>query len=213
MKNFLRLIVIAVLMTSLISCSVLDTRAKRGAVIGGIAGIAAGAALGQAIGAVTAATLWGAGIGLVVGGVAGHEIGYYMDKQEKKLQEISRKSRRKNVSVDRSQDVLIATIKNFAYDSRKLSPGIDSEMDEVSEVLNRFSKTVILVEGHTDASGDASYNQRLSEERANSIRNALLERHVNPERVVTMGYGETRPLSTAAEKNRRVNIVIIPVKL
>ena len=54
---------------------------------------------------------------------------------------------------------------------------------------------MVRVEGHTDSTGREDYNQRLSEKRAGSVKNALLQRGVDQRRIVTVGYGESLPIS------------------
>jgi outer membrane protein OmpA-like peptidoglycan-associated protein len=68
------------------------------------------------------------------------------------------------------------------------------------------------VEGHTDSKGSEAYNQTLSEKRAMSVKNALVQRGVDPARIQTAGYGKSQPISSDDAMNRRVSIVITPVK-
>jgi outer membrane protein OmpA-like peptidoglycan-associated protein len=79
----------------------------------------------------------------------------------------------------------------------------------------KYPETSILVEGHTDSSGPENYNQQLSERRANSVKDLLVQRGVQEHRVNIIGYGEGRPLVTNAtpegrQMNRRVEIRINP---
>jgi outer membrane protein OmpA-like peptidoglycan-associated protein len=78
--------------------------------------------------------------------------------------------------------------------------------------LNEYPQTTIRVEGHTDASGSAEYNQALSERRALTVKNALVQRGVDGARMDTVGYGKTRPVSANAADNRRVVLVINPIR-
>ncbi len=204
------LILALVLVTS---CSMLQTRKQKGTAAGAAVGAAAGAALGQAIGRNTASTLWGAAIGAVVGGIAGHEIAHYMDQQEQQLEEVAAQS--EAMSVARTQDVLTATFKSdvlFDFDSAVLKPGAYAELDRVAQVLVRYPETAVRVEGHTDSTGSETYNQQLSERRALAVKNALVQRGVHPARIKAVGFGESMPVSSVAALNRRVNIVIIPVR-
>ncbi len=188
------------------------TKAKKGAVIGGATGAATGAVIGSHVGG-TKGTIIGGIAGAIVGGLAGHQIGAYMDRQEQELQAIAAQS--EAMSVARSQDVLTATFRSdilFDFDSSVLKPGAYIEIDRVSDILNKYPQTMLSVEGHTDASGSESYNQQLSERRAMAVKNALAQRGVNPDRIQTIGYGESMPVSSTAALNRRVNIVIIPVQ-
>jgi outer membrane protein OmpA-like peptidoglycan-associated protein len=136
-----------------------------------------------------------------------------MDQQEQRLQAAAAQS--EAMSVARTQDVLTATFKSdvmFDFDSAMLKPGAFAEIDRIAGVLNQFPQTVVRVEGHTDSKGSEVYNQELSERRANAVKNALVQRGVNPQRVVALGYGESMPISSNDALNRRVNVVIIPVE-
>ncbi|MBT3091810.1 MAG: OmpA family protein [Candidatus Thiodiazotropha sp. (ex Lucina pensylvanica)] len=79
--------------------------------------------------------------------------------------------------------------------------------------LAEYPDKTLLVEGHTDNVGSDSFNQDLSERRAISVKNALMQAGVDGSRIDTIGLGETQPItdnSTSAGrlKNRRVEIVI-----
>jgi outer membrane protein OmpA-like peptidoglycan-associated protein len=136
-----------------------------------------------------------------------------MDQQEQRLQAAAAQS--EAMSVARTQDVLTATFKSdvmFDFDSAILKPGAFADIDRIAGVLNQFPQTVVRVEGHTDSKGSEGYNQELSERRANAVKNALVQRGVNAQRVVALGYGESMPISSNDALNRRVNVVIIPVE-
>jgi outer membrane protein OmpA-like peptidoglycan-associated protein len=79
-------------------------------------------------------------------------------------------------------------------------------------VLNNYPQTTIRVEGHTDATGPENYNQRLSEKRAETVKDALIQKAVDPRRINAVGYGESQPISSDNAMNRRVNIVIAPTQ-
>ena len=187
-----------------------EANAKRiGVAIGAGIGAAAGAGLGQAIGGNTESTLIGAGIGAAVGGLAGWQIGEYMDRQEAELQQAFANS--EAAAIRREQDVLTATFKGdvfFDFDSATLKPGAYREIDRTANVLNRYPQTTILVAGHTDSSGSESYNQQLSERRAQAVRDALVNRGVDPRRLQVIGYGESQPISSSDAMNRRVELRI-----
>lgn len=201
------------LLFTLTACGSQATRAQKGTGAGVLIGAAAGAGLGQAIGRNTEGTLIGAAIGAAVGGLAGHQIGAYMDRQEADLRNAMAQS--DAVSLARSQDVLTATFKSdvmFDFDSAALKPGGYAEIDRVAGVLNRYPQTTIRVEGHTDSQGAEAYNQQLSERRAEAVKNALIQRNVDPARIQAIGYGESMPISSSHAVNRRVNIVIVPIQ-
>ncbi|MGB5258265.1 MAG: OmpA family protein [Woeseiaceae bacterium] len=104
----------------------------------------------------------------------------------------------------------------FATDSSDLSPAFFDVLNSVGKVLGEFEQTVVEVAGHTDSTGSDSYNQSLSERRAQSVSRYLTAQGVIPQRVITVGMGESRPVAdntTAAgrQANRRVEITMVPV--
>jgi len=211
MRRLVAIIVSLALAICLFSCAG-TTQQQRGAKTGVLVGAATGAILGQVIGGDTEATLIGTGIGAALGGLAGHQIGAYMDRQEQELRAVMASS--EAASIQRTQDVLTATFKSdvfFDFDSSTLKPGAYAEIGRVADVLNRYPQTTIRVEGHTDATGPETYNQQLSERRAEAVKSALVQRGVDPRRVYTVGFGEAQPISADNAANRRVNIVIMPI--
>jgi outer membrane protein OmpA-like peptidoglycan-associated protein len=123
-------------------------------------------------------------------------------------------------AVRREGDLLAITLKGdvtFDFDSVNVRPGLYNEIDRIAQIMVKYPQTQIVVEGHTDSVGAESYNQRLSERRAEAVKNLLVQRGVDPYRVTTIGYGESRPVATNAEAagrqlNRRVEIRIKPVE-
>jgi outer membrane protein OmpA-like peptidoglycan-associated protein len=77
--------------------------------------------------------------------------------------------------------------------------------------LQKYNHTAIQVEGHTDQVGSEAYNQKLSEQRAEAVRNALVQRGIDPIRIRSVGYGESQPISSNNALNRRVTLRIIPL--
>lgn len=208
MNRLMRLTTIIALAAMLTACAG-ATKQQTGTGVGAAAGAGIGAILGQAIGHNTTSTLIGAGIGAALGGIAGNQIGAYMDSQEQDLRQVE------SASIQRDQDVLTATFKSdmfFDYNSAQIKPGAYSELDRISNVLNKYPQTTIRVEGHTDSRGSEQYNQQLSQQRAISVKNALGQRGVDTRRIEAIGYGESQPISSNDAMNRRVNIVINPVR-
>ncbi|NNM28232.1 MAG: OmpA family protein, partial [Akkermansiaceae bacterium] len=88
-------------------------------------------------------------------------------------------------------------------------------LDSVALVLNKFNRTLVNVNGHTDSDGGTSYNQDLSERRASSVAQYLTSRRVDPRRLIVRGFGESSPIASNATssgkaQNRRVEIHIVP---
>lgn len=182
------------------------TKAQKGAAIGAGAGGAVGAGIGKAAGN----TALGAIIGASVGGITGGIIGRQMDKQAEEIEdipgaEVTRVGEGINVTFD--SGVL------FALDSDDISPDAKTKLLELGEILNKYPDTYILVEGHTDASGSSSHNNKLSKRRAESVSTFLEENNIDDSRIKTEWYGEEQPKyandnSTNMAKNRRVEFAI-----
>jgi outer membrane protein OmpA-like peptidoglycan-associated protein len=101
----------------------------------------------------------------------------------------------------------------FDTGSAALSAGAYQRLRSLADTLKRYPDTNIVVKGHTDSTGDESYNLRLSEERADNVRRYLVAEGVSSHRVTGIGYGEAFPMtsnSTPAgrQQNRRVEIEI-----
>lgn len=213
MVRYCKVLFVCVLCVAMFGCASMQTRQEKGTAYGAGIGAGVGAIVGQAIGKDTKGTLIGAGIGALVGGLAGNQIGRYMDNQEQELRNAIAAS--ETASIRREQDVLRATFKGEAYfdfDKSKLKPGAYYELKRVADVLNNYPQTTIEVGGHTDAKGSASYNQQLSERRAMAVKDELIRNGVAPQRIRAVGYGETRPISSSHAANRRVEILIVPVR-
>jgi outer membrane protein OmpA-like peptidoglycan-associated protein len=191
----------------------MNTGQEKGTAVGAGVGAGVGAILGQAIGRNKKSTLIGAGIGAAIGGLAGNQIGRYMDLQEKELRDAMAAS--KAASIRREEDVLRATFKGeafFDFNSAQLKPGGYAELERMAEILNKYPQTTIEIGGHTDIRGSEVYNQTLSLKRARSVRDVLIQNGVAPDRMQTIGYGESLPISSDHAMNRRVEIVIAPIR-
>lgn len=212
MNRWIKFSMILALAAMLTACAG-ATKQQQGTGIGAGVGAGVGALLGQAIGHNTTSTLVGAGIGAALGGIAGNQIGAYMDNQEQELRNAVAQS--DAASIRRDHDVLTATFKSdvfFDSGSSRLKPGAYNELDRITDVLNQYPETTIRVEGHTDTRGNDDSNQQLSERRAVAVKNALAQQGVDPRRIDAVGYGESQPISSSDAMNRRVNIVINPIR-
>jgi outer membrane protein OmpA-like peptidoglycan-associated protein len=103
----------------------------------------------------------------------------------------------------------------FDLDRSELRAEILPVLDDLARLL-RVDRRLALLEiaGHTDDQGGVAYNQVLSEQRASAVRDALIHRGVEPERLVRRGYGLSRPASAGADEasrqqNRRVELKIV----
>ena len=185
------------------------TRQEKGAVIG----VAGGGALGGLIGAKSKNPAVYAIVGSAIGGVAGAVIGKYMDKQaadiEKELGEVAEVERlEEGIKVTMGSGIL------FAFDSDDLSGEATANLQKLAGVLNDYKDTEILVAGHTDNVGSDSYNQKLSNRRAESVAQVLTNNGVARKRLIIMGFGEDSPAfdndtPAGQYKNRRVELAIV----
>jgi outer membrane protein OmpA-like peptidoglycan-associated protein len=103
----------------------------------------------------------------------------------------------------------------FATDQSYISSGFHDTLNAIASVMNKYEKTYLSVEGHTDSTGKDSYNMTLSEQRAQSVKNYLVNQQIMAARVSTSGFGESRPIATndtanGRAQNRRVEIQIVP---
>lgn len=188
------------------------SRTAIGAVLGG----GAGYVLGEVLGGRNDRTerIIGTGIGAVAGGL----IGRYMDRQE---EELRRRTAGSGVEIEREGNELLLTVPSgitFAHDRSDIQPQFQATLDEIAQTLAAYPSTMIDVYGHTDSTGSDAYNQQLSERRAQSVASYLSGRGVQPVRIATQGYGESRlihnPERSEADRqaNRRVEIRIVPVE-
>lgn len=190
----------------------------KGAAYGTAGGAAAGALLGQAIGGNSKATLLGAAAGALIGGLSGTGVGYMMDKQEQDMRNALARS--EAIAIQREGNMLALTFKSdftFPVNSSSISAGLYNELDRVAQVLSSYPQTTIVVAGHTDSTGSESYNQTLSQQRADSVKNALIQRGVAAQRITAIGYGENQPVADnntdyGRQRNRRVNVFINPME-
>lgn len=186
--------------------------ATKGALIGAAAGVVAGLISGDDAVERRQHAMIGAGLGALAGGAIGH----YQDKQEAALRAELEGT---GVSVVRNGDNITLNMPGnvtFATDSSDLSPAFFTVLNSVGKVLAEFEQTVVEVAGHTDSTGSHSYNQGLSERRANSVTTYLRGQGVIEQRLITLGMGEGRPIAdnsnaSGRQANRRVEITMVPL--
>jgi len=103
----------------------------------------------------------------------------------------------------------------FAFNKALIQGALSFEiLDQVAAVMISNPDIKVVIEGHTDNVASAEYNLKLSDARANAVRNALIERTIEASRMEAIGYGESRPLasnksSKGRAANRRVEFHIV----
>ncbi len=191
---------------TLAGCSSMN-KSQKGAVIGAAGGGATGAVIGRASGN----TAMGAIIGATVGGVAGAVIGRQMDKQaaemEKEVPGAKVERVGEGIVIEFNGEIL------FGFDKSGLTTEAISNLSSLTDILNKYPNTDIVIQGHTDDKGSISYNQSLSERRANAVSNYLIAHNIKNSRISTVGLGETAPkysndTENGRAQNRRVEFLI-----
>jgi len=208
MKNMMFKSVITVIVSALVSTGCGTSRTVKGGAIGA----SIGGLIGGIIGKQKKDTAKGAIIGAAVGGTAGALIGRYMDKQAEEMQRDL-----EGTKVERIGEGIKITFDSgilFAVDSAELSGEAKTNLGEFATILNKYPDTDILVEGHTDSDGSDSYNQALSERRAQSVVAYCVTLGVTGKRFTTIGYGEKQPIASndtveGKSLNRRVEVAIM----
>lgn len=184
-----------------------NRKTKRGAVIGAVAGAVVGGVIGNQSGNNRTGAVIGAATGAAIGAAAGRR----MDKQEQELRqiegvEVTRPSEGE-IEVRLTSDIL------FDTDSSALRSASRTTLTELAQNFAQYPTNMIAVEGHTDSTGTDQHNQRLSEQRASSVADYLIDRGVPARNITVYGYGESQPKSSndtasGRQLNRRVEIHI-----
>lgn len=101
----------------------------------------------------------------------------------------------------------------FSPEKALLTSRVEPPINELADFLSTYPERKVLIEGHTDNTGAASFNKTLSQQRADVVRDALISRGVNPDRIQSVGLGEQYPIASnntelGRRENRRVEVVI-----
>lgn len=187
------------------------SHAGTGAAIGAGAGGAVGAGIGAAAGKNGKSAAIGALIGAAVGGATGAAIGHVMDKRAEQIQRDL-----EGAEVQRVGEGILVTFDSgilFPLDEASLTPAAKANIQNLGDVLARYEDMDILIAGHTDATGSDSYNEELSQKRAQSVAQYVSAQGVQNSRIQTVGEGETKPVASnetemGRRKNRRVEVAI-----
>lgn len=134
-----------------------------------------------------------------------------MDQQEAALRQSLQNS---GVNIERRNDNIVITMPDaisFATGRAYIQPQFYATLNNLAYTLNQYPETRIQIEGHTDNVGSDSDNLRLSQQRAESVRNYLASNGIMATRMQAIGYGESRPLADnnsdyGRAQNRRVEI-------
>ena len=138
-----------------------------------------------------------------------------LDKQERDLRASLGND---NVTINNTGDRLIVTLPQdilFATGSSAVRPDLQRDLAAVAGNLQAYPDSTVQIIGHTDSDGEASFNQQLSESRANAVASVLLNNGISSRRIQSYGRGESQPIASnlnaqGKAQNRRVEIVILP---
>lgn len=181
-------------------------------------GAAAGAILGAGAGMLAGGDdRRNAAIGAAVGAVAGGAVGAYMDRQEEALRQQTAGT---GIEVQRQGDQIALTMPSgitFQQGRADIQPNFHAALNNVAATLNEYPSTAVDIFGHASSEGDLGFNQRLSQQRADSVRNYLLNQGVQSVRMNARGLGIDYPVASndteaGRVQNRRVEIILTPVE-
>jgi outer membrane protein OmpA-like peptidoglycan-associated protein len=210
-----------VMLLGLLGCETMkEHKVASGAVIGG----AAGAVVGGVIGAHGGHAGTGAAIGAAAGAALGGGVGYLLDRQQKKYEQVrdvkvERTPQRKDPVTQKVEPehltLRMSSELLFAKNSSTLSPHGTTKVREIADILNQDKDSNVIVKGYASAEGRDAYNYALSQRRANMVCDTLITNGVAPARITTRGLGASNPIadnSTEAGRamNRRVEIEVFP---
>jgi len=151
-----------------------------------------------------------------------------LEKERQKLEEKRQQEQKfKNVEslfvpaearvIREGSDILIRLVGlTFPSGKSTIQPEFFALLTKLQRAVREFPGAKISIEGHTDSQGDEQYNDNLSYERANAVRQYMLANmSLNEDRVQAVGYGESRPIASneteeGRAQNRRIDVVISP---
>ena len=200
--------------TMLVQCKSVKNanNTQKGAVIGATGGAILGGVLGNNLGK-GGRGAEGAIIGGVIGGVTGGLIGRQMDKQAREIEQ-----QIPSAKVERVGEGIKLTLNensvNFDLNKSSLTATAKANLDKLVGVFKDYPDTNIIIYGHTDSTGDASYNMNLSVARAESVKNYLSSKGLVRSRFEIVGMGESEPIdsnetTSGRANNRRVEFAIL----
>jgi outer membrane protein OmpA-like peptidoglycan-associated protein len=121
-----------------------------------------------------------------------------------------------NLKAQQTDRGLVLTVGDVLFDAGKAELGLGAQrtIDKLADFLKAYPTRTVLIEGHTDNTGDEDFNVKLSQQRADAVRDKLVAKGIASQRIRTKGYGPKFPVvdnNTPAGRqlNRRVEVVIL----
>ncbi|NIO15887.1 MAG: OmpA family protein [Deltaproteobacteria bacterium] len=121
--------------------------------------------------------------------------------------------------VPEKKEVSMTLNVEFDKNSAEVKDTYGPLLEKAADFMKKYPETAAVIEGHTDSTGRAEYNLAISQKRADSVKNYLVERfEIDPSRIKAVGFGETRPVADnktkeGRERNRRVLVIITAAPL
>ena len=149
-------------------------------------------------------------------GIGGGMIGSYLDNKEKQVKAVA--DANPNISYTRTDNAINMTVKGVTFDSGSAS--IKSEnfetLGDLAKIFAEDKNSILVITGHTDNRGSASFNNQLSVDRANSVKSFLAMQGVSGEHMQSKGVGFSQPVADnntaqGRAQNRRVTIELKPI--
>ncbi len=129
---------------------------------------------------------------------------------------VSKKDKRKDILLDRLEKGKPVVVDNIEFEVNKayLRKRSLDILDDLIKLMKSRKNLKFRVYGHTDSTGESSYNQKLSERRADSVVEYMIKNGISPERLEAKGFGETKPIASnktpeGRRKNRRTEFFLV----
>jgi len=138
---------------------------------------------------------------------AREELQREQQKEQQALSDLKAHETQRGLELTLGSDVL------FDTGSAMLKPGAGLQLDRLAGFMRQNPGTKIIIEGYTDSTGTAAFNQSLSERRAQAVQDALVAQGIDRSRIQAVGRGEDYPVASNAtqagrQQNRRVDIIL-----
>jgi outer membrane protein OmpA-like peptidoglycan-associated protein len=134
---------------------------------------------------------------------------------EERAKSAEMQQRLADLAAKQTERGLVLTLQDVLFDvgHAELKPGGLRAVQKLAAFMQDYSDRRVRIEGFTDSTGSAEYNQQLSEQRAFAVKDALMQAGIDPDRIELQGYGESYPVASndtneGRQLNRRVEIVI-----
>lgn len=166
---------------------------------------AVGGVSGAALGAIESSTY--AGWGALIGGGVAAAYCWANGTEEQTVAVVETVEPMPEPTEPEPEPVRVELDVKFDFDRAVVRPESYNDIENLADFMKQYQQTTTVLEGHTDSVGTDAYNQRLSERRAQAVREVLVNQYgVAGSRVDSVGYGESRPVAdNSTEEGRAIN--------